>query len=250
MSETRRNTMHDQTARVLRDRIHTGIYPVGELLPPERLLVGEFNLSRHTVRAAMKTLVDEGLIERQAGRGTIVSPRSEGSAWGIKSINDLIGEFTESQIVVLKRGSVLAGSRPDVAEMFGLRKNAAMYHIQRVISEKQGPIALHNLYTLTAYAARIPAEKLGYGPLIEQIEEYCRVEAVRTRQVASATAATVHVAKLLGMRAGSPLLTLRRTYLKRTEEPIEYTELHCRADRYQQTVDFLREKKPAKRRKD
>jgi GntR family transcriptional regulator len=248
MNEPRRNTMHAETARVLRDRIATGIYQVNELLPPEVLLAAEFNLSRHTVRAAMKTLVDEGLIERQPGRGTVVSPRKPGSTWGVKSINDLIGEFTESQIVLLKRGPVPVKSCPEVMPILKLRANAAVFHIERVISTHEGPMALNRLFTHPRYAARLPAEKIGYSTLIELIEEHCRVEAVRTRQVATAVAATPHMATMLGIRAGSPLLALRRTYLDRDDEPIEYTELLCRPDRYEQKVDFLREKRTAQRR--
>jgi GntR family transcriptional regulator len=248
MSETRRNTMHAETARVLRDRIATGIYQVNELLPPEVLLAGEFNLSRHTVRAAMKALVDEGLIERQPGRGTVVSPRKTGSTWGVKSINDLIGEFTESQIVVLKRGPVPVKTCPEVIPIFKFRANASVFYVERVISTRDGPMALNKLFTHPRYAERLPTEKIGYVPLIELIEEHCRVEAVRTRQVATALPATAHMATMLGIRAGSPLLALRRTYLDRYDEPIEYTELLCRPDRYEQTVDFLREKPSARRR--
>jgi GntR family transcriptional regulator len=248
MSEPRRNTMHAETARVLRDRIATGIYQVNELLPPEVLLAAEFNLSRHTVRAAMKALVDEGLIERQPGRGTVVSPRKPGGTWGVKSINDLIGEFNESQIVVLKKGSVLVKTCPDVIPIFKLRANASVFSIERVISTKDGPMALNRLYTHPRYAVRLPADKIGYTPLIELIEEHCRVEAVRTRQVATALAATPHMATMLGIRPGSPLLALRRTYLDRDDEPIEYTELLCRPDRYEQKVDFLREKRSTQRR--
>ena len=77
--------MYQQVANVLRDRIAYGIYPKDELLPPEMLLLSEFNVSRHTIREAMRMLVGEGLIERSPGRGTIVSPpsRTRGN-WGIK----------------------------------------------------------------------------------------------------------------------------------------------------------------------
>jgi GntR family transcriptional regulator len=130
---------------------------------------------------------------------------------------------------------------PGVAELFGLRATGSLYSIQRVISLKQGPTAHHRLYTLVQYASRIPQDVLGYETLIGQIEKYCRVRAFRTRQVASATEADADVAKVLGVRKGAPMLKLRRTYLNREDEPIEYTELVCRPDRYEQTVDFYRE---------
>jgi GntR family transcriptional regulator len=204
------------------------------------------------MRAALDTLVSEGLIERSPGRGTVVSPRlAHRGAWGVKSINDLIGEFNESQLVVLKRAIVPVKSFPEVGALFSLRPSGSLFHVQRVIHINGAPAALHNLFTLVAYAARLPKEEIGYVPLISQIEAHCRIRAARTRQVATATAASSLAAKLLGVRSGTPMLTLRRTYMNSDDEPIEFTELICRPDRYQHTVDFLREKPDrAKRRKD
>ena len=242
MAVKRGNTMYKQIADTLRDRISYGVYPENEMLPPELMLVAQFNVSRHTIRDAMKALVAEGLIERKAGRGTIVSPRSKSAAkWGVRSLADLVGEFSDSEVVVLKKGVVSARTFPNIATLFSLQPGGTLYAIQRVIRLKQGPIAFHRLFTLMKYASRIPKEELGYHTLIGQIEQYCRVQAFKTRQVASAAEADADAAKALGVRRGTPMLVLKRTYLTRDDEPIEYTELVCRPDRYEQTVDFYRE---------
>jgi len=234
--------MHEQIARVLRDRISTGVYSVDEMLPPEMLLVAEFKASRHTVREAMKTLVNERLIERVPGRGTVVRPRYNEEKWGIRSLNDLVGEFNQSQIVVLKRANVSSKSYPQVADIFSLRgATSTLFHIERVMNSYVGPMALHNLFTLPRYAKQLPADQIGHVPLIGQIEEHCNVRAARTRQVATAESADARVSKMLGVRVGTPMLILRRTYLDQDGNPIEYTELICRPDRYQHTIDFLRE---------
>ena len=242
MAGNRNNTMYRQIANTLRDRISSGVYSENELLPPELMLVDEFNVSRHTIRDAMKALVAEDLIERTAGRGTMVSPRSNADAkWAVRSLADLVGEFSESEVTVLKKGVVSARSFPSVARLFALQPSDSLYAIQRVIELKQGPIAFHRLFTLMKYASHVPTDELGYKTLIGQIEHYCRVQAFRTRQVASAAAAGADAAKALSVRRGAPMLVLRRTYLTRDDEPIEYTELVCRPDRYEQTVDFYRE---------
>jgi len=244
MGAPRRNTMHDQIARVLRDRIATGVYPLSEMLPPEMLLVSEFEVSRHTVREAMKTLVNEGLIERSPGRGTIVAPPSkERAVWGVKSLDDLLGEFAANRIAVVRHGPVPVREVPELGILFSLRSNSSLYHIQRVIKAESGPMALNDVYTLPKYAAQIPADLIGLKPMMKLIETYCRLEATRTRQVASATSADARTAKLLEVRPGTPLLNLKRTYVDRHDATIEYTELLFRSDRYQHTVDFFRAKR-------
>ena len=233
--------MYQQVANVLRDRIAYGIYPKDELLPPEMLLLSEFNVSRHTIREAMRMLVSEGLIERSPGRGTIVSPpsRTRGN-WGIKSLNDLIGEFEESQIVVLKRASRTARRFPQIADILGTDRKSSMFLVQRIISVDDGPIALHTVFTHTKYSSRIPRQKIGQQAMIGLIEEHCRVQASRTRQIATAVTADAQTAKLLGVRVGSPMLLLKRIYTSSDDEPIQYSELLCRPDRYYHTVDFHR----------
>jgi GntR family transcriptional regulator len=249
MGAPRRNTMHDQIARVLRDRIATGVYPLSEMLPPEMLLVTEFEVSRHTVREAMKALVNEGLIERVPGRGTVVAPPSKDrNLWGVKSIDDLVGEFAGNRIVVVKHGIVPVRDFPEVGALFSLRHNSSLYYIERIINGEEGPMAVNHVYTLPKYAAQIPADQIGYKPTMKLIETYCRIEAMRTRQVAGVASANAKTAKLLGVRLASPLLKLKRTYVDRQNAPIEYTELFFRSDRYEHTVDFLREKRPRARR--
>lgn len=48
----------------------------GRMLPSEWILARKYNISRNTVAKTLKILVDEGLIERQVGRGTLVKGKS------------------------------------------------------------------------------------------------------------------------------------------------------------------------------
>lgn len=62
-----------KAAHYLRERIRTGRLAVGDRLAPERDLADQFNISRGTVRQALKLLEKERLIVSQQGRGTFVS---------------------------------------------------------------------------------------------------------------------------------------------------------------------------------
>ena len=60
---------------VLRDAIAEGRHAVGTLLPAEAELCTRFAVSRHTVREALRRLVEAGLVERRQGAGTLVVAR-------------------------------------------------------------------------------------------------------------------------------------------------------------------------------
>ena len=237
LATKRQKTMHQSVASTLRDRISYGIYPENEMLPPEIMLSAEFDVSRHTMREALKALVLEGLIERSAGRGTVVSARSGlGGAWGIKSLEEMINEFSASNIEVLYKGLVAAKDFPQVAEVFSMRRSGSFFQLRRVMANEQGPAVLNTLFTLVKYAQRLPDELIGYKPLIGLIEEYCRIQTVRARQVASAVGANAQTAKLLGVRVGAPLLLLRRTYVGQRRRTHRTHRTDLRPDRYQQSV--------------
>jgi hypothetical protein len=59
-------------ADVLRAEIADGIHPVGSNLPPQRMLVDRFKVSRDTVQRALRVLIAEGVIESQQGKGSKV----------------------------------------------------------------------------------------------------------------------------------------------------------------------------------
>jgi GntR family transcriptional regulator len=72
----KRNTAdwyYEQLAADLEERIKSGEWEPGTLLPSEKQLMQEYNLARGTVRRALQVLVEKGLVYKRAGRGTIVN---------------------------------------------------------------------------------------------------------------------------------------------------------------------------------
>lgn len=63
---------YKEIAMLLRQQILAGIYPPDALLPTEQQLCTVHNVSRQTIRAALQTLADEGLIQRRQGSGSRV----------------------------------------------------------------------------------------------------------------------------------------------------------------------------------
>ena len=61
---------------VLRQKVRDGHYRPGSILESERTIGRQYGVSRFTVRAALQMLEQEGVINRAAGRGAVVTARA------------------------------------------------------------------------------------------------------------------------------------------------------------------------------
>ncbi len=64
--------LYHQLADILTERIRSGEYKPGQMIPSEIGLAKQYGIGRPTVRQAMDTLVRKGLIHRRRGSGTFV----------------------------------------------------------------------------------------------------------------------------------------------------------------------------------
>ncbi|MBI5628045.1 MAG: GntR family transcriptional regulator, partial [Candidatus Rokubacteria bacterium] len=97
-----------QLAQVLRTEILGGQLPAGARVPPEVRLATRYGVSVVTVRQALKSLEDEGLIFRQRGRGTFVTsdPRPHKELKLMGSVEALIAQQISEETVVLEHSVV------------------------------------------------------------------------------------------------------------------------------------------------
>src|SRR6266536_244862 len=72
---SRRMSRPNTTREDLLAWIATGKVPPGAQLPPEPALAGKLGVSRPTLREALRSLEDEGVVTRSRGTGTFVSHR-------------------------------------------------------------------------------------------------------------------------------------------------------------------------------
>lgn len=77
MERVARTSIVDVVVGRLRDEIRNGNWPVGTKIPTEATLVGVLGVSRPSVREAVRSLVQLGLLESRQGDGTYVVADNE-----------------------------------------------------------------------------------------------------------------------------------------------------------------------------
>src|SRR6202790_1381855 len=71
-SKHRKSSRYRDIAAELQKEIRLGTHTVGKLLPTETELMARYSASRQTVREGLRILLEQGLIIRRAGLGSVV----------------------------------------------------------------------------------------------------------------------------------------------------------------------------------
>lgn len=225
--------LHHQVFLIVRDAILSGRYRPGDLLPTEEALVAQFGVSRITVRHAMDALVHAELIERQQGKGTfvrrdIVASPVEIPLYSMIEQISHVGATTEAEVVEF--GSELPP--PDIRAAFGAAEGIKLQRAVRIRRRDGVPLMLLTTYIPEAIGATISREDLGRVSLNALIRRAGR-RVARGEQTISAELAAPIVARRLGVKIGSPLISITRMMKDAAGEPIEHLHGLFPPERYQ-----------------
>ncbi len=224
---------------VLRQKIEGQEIPPGTRLPTEVELMAEYRVSRITVRQALAALARDGLILRRRGVGTVVAARPRhGSLKLTGFIEDLIAMGVKTHARVLDFRLVPAGER--VAQALRVPPGEPVWLLRRVRLADRRPFSHIVAYLPREIGVRLRRRELASTPLLTLLEGRLGLRLGGAEQVIEATLADGQLAALLEVPVGAPLLAIERTVSAADGRPVEYVQVHYRADRYKYSVQLKR----------
>ncbi|OIJ67817.1 GntR family transcriptional regulator [Streptomyces mangrovisoli] len=225
--------LYYQLAQQLEAAIEQGALAPGDLLGNEVDLSTRLGLSRPTVRQAIQSLVDKGLLVRRRGVGTQVVHSQVRRPLELSSLYDDLeaaGQGPATQVVRNERVPAPA----DVAAALGVPEGAEVVRLERLRSTHGQPVALLCNY-LPAGLLELDSARLESTGLY-QLLRASGITLHSARQTVGARCADAAEAARLEEREGAALLTMRRTAYDDTGRPVEYGTHVYRASRY--SFDF------------
>lgn len=237
MTKTKKTPLWRSIAQTLHTEIANDVYSPGDKLPTEVELAKRFGVNRHTVRHAVATLVEDGLLRTRRGAGVFVirQPITHPipiRAWLQQDIPS-IGHVLDKRILQIEER---AASEHE-AEALRIRKRTGLCVCHGIAFANDAPVAL---FASQVPIARVPGivRALQEKQTVKQALARCGVSDVRrTLTRLSAKAADATQALKLHVQEGTPLVYAASVNVDVQDRPVEIDRTWFVGDRVTLTLD-------------
>jgi GntR family transcriptional regulator len=222
-----------QLQQDLSRRLNAGSFDAG--FPGEMDLVEAYDVSRHTVREALRRLRDAGVLDSARGRGTTVRRDIE------QPLGTLYSLFREVEARGMVQASVVLAQRietdPDAAAALGLPAAVPLFHLERIRLVDGEPLAHDRVWLPAALAGSLLQADFTHSALYDELAARCGIRLTGGRERISATVPNPQQRALLAVPRAVACLTVQRTGCVETD-PVEWRITLVRGDRYSVIADW------------
>lgn len=219
--------------------IRQGEFSEGDRFPSDTELVKSFDVSRGTIREAVKLLIQQGFLVREQGKGTFVTFQK------IQQDSDKLIGFTE----VMSQNGIKASARiienkvidpaPNIRQVMDLDSGEKVVRVVRLRYGDNQPLIIERSFFRYSMFKPIMNMDLENNSIFELLYKYTDHRLGFAVQRIEAIAAGKSEHELLGVELGAPLILLKR-FIKTTDDIyFQYSEDVYRSDRITFTTKTL-----------
>ena len=224
--------LYFQIRQFLLDQIRSEGLKPGEAVPSEQVISAQFGVSRMTVRQALKSLADLGVLYSQRGKGTFVAANKLE-----KSFKQVLS-FTEEMAARGARPSskvlrfVVEGADEQVATALRIQPGEPVVSLRRLRLADTEPMGIEWSRIPQALCPDLLTAFQPKGSLYQLLGQRYGIKVAVTDEVAEAGVANAEQSRLLTIPKRSPVLFFSRTSYVESGKPVEFVTSVYRGDRY------------------
>ncbi len=217
-----------QLKEIMREKIRSGEWKPGDLIPSERELGEQYGISRMTARQAITELVNEGLFYREQGKGTFVSRHKI-----TQQLLHLTGFTEDIRARGQRPGTKVLSAQvclvdETVAERLHIKSGEEVFYLRRLRLANDEPLAIEHSYLHFPGCERLAEDDLAQNSLYRLLEAKYGQPLIEAEQELEAGLVSEEESPLLQVAVGSPALYTRRTTYTERNQPIEYARaIYC-----------------------
>ena len=219
----------------LRGKIVSQVYLKGQLIPSENELAGEFDVTRATIRNAVKKLQDEGFVCTEKGKGSYVNaPKIEQSLFKFYSFGRDYSSLN-IQSVLVKIEDIID---EDIQKVLNLSTQDHITQITRIRKLDDTPVIIETSYIPASLAPDIESFDLEKLSIYNLLEQHYGLHILKAKEYLDTCIADSYCSKLLEIDKGKPVFVTERITYDTTERSIEYRKSIIRSDKFRFSVEL------------
>jgi GntR family transcriptional regulator len=226
--------------RALLERLANGELKPGQLIPSERQLATEFSVSIGTLRKAIDDLVEQRILIRQQGKGTFVATHDrERLLFYFFHIVPQVGLKSYPLVEFVHFHKSLAND--EVARRLGIAVGAPIFHIRNRLSLENDVVSVDDIFVEQARFPTLTSAQFKERPntIYNLYQEAFGYTVVKTDERLRAEAADAECAKLLKVKPGMPVLTIRRNAIDMRGDVVEFRVSSVNTARHEYFAELL-----------
>jgi GntR family transcriptional regulator len=235
--------LHHRIANTLRTEIAFGQYPPGSLLATEAELRERFGVSRHTVREALRTLSELGLVERRQGSGTRIVARTEPAAYvhRLQSLSQIF-EYTKETRLQIADVAIIGISGLE-AQLIPASLGSRWLKVTGVrrMADGSGDVSASVVFVHLRFTEALADLRQRSGPIYATIEERTGEQVIETRQEITGGPMPAPASAALGLKAKAAGIRVVRRYLDASGGPMLTSISWHEAERFTYALTLRRD---------
>ena len=230
--------LYHQLMEIFSERLASGEWAPGMLIPTELELCAQYGVSRGPVRQALERLVQEGRLSRKQGKGTtVLPPKIESNLGGLYSFTHLIEQkgLRHTAQTLAFTTTTAAGS---VARRLALTPGAPVFEIRRLRLADGEPLILETIHLPAAVCPGLTTADLAAASLYTLLTQRYGLTLARAKQYFEPALADEYEAAHLQLKPGAPVLLLHNLTLTPADMPVVLSRAILRGDRVRYLVEL------------
>lgn len=223
---------------ILKHRIVQGTYAESGMLPSENTLVLEFDVTRITLRSALRMLQSEGLITTVKGKGSFIRPpKAEQSLFHFYSFGRDFNEKDYNPDTELISAETVPADEI-TRQKLALADDAAIYKIVRIRKLHGQPVILEISRIPCIFADGLLKHELSSVSIYDLLETEYNHPIDKAREYLDTVNCDEHVSRLLTIEPGKAVFLADRVTCTTGEVPMEYRISYIRGDAFRFYIEF------------
>ncbi|WP_093045029.1 GntR family transcriptional regulator [Thalassobacillus cyri] len=232
--------LYRKIAQQIKQEIEAGNWKEGEAIPTEKHLSEKYDASRVTIRQAVKTLVEEGLLKRIQGSGTYVSEKKiEHNIYELESFTEEMRRLNKQPVNNVMNFQMIDPPM-HVKSKLQLGEEEKVFYVRRQRLVDDIPYVLEDTYLPVRLFPDL-SFKVMSGSKYDYIEKEQGKKIKESFQEVIPILPDSDIAGALGVQETTPILKIQHYSVFQDDTIFEYSENYFKSDEYKFT---LRAKRP------